>query len=342
MRCVIGFIALALFCSLPAPIFGQGIIEDGNANFEWTGGANGIGNFEPNSDTDHVYQMWWFYRVEGATFESPFPWPPNDQNYAGNVATITESLASFDAVLVNTIFDGAGEAATLTSEMTVTNTTADPITLHLFNYLDADVGGSSTGESALLVSGDPTYMQAQDGTNLQYIRYRGEGSVAYQVTNFATLRGLLQDGAITNLDNSGLPFGPGDYTGGYQWTLDLLPGESTTICANYGVNTDAPECGPLPPADPDFIRGDFDGDGMFVGLIDALAALNFQFGSGDPPLCAEASDADGDGTFVGLIDALYMLAHQFQSGPPPPAPYPTCGQDPDPAGSLGCDVNACP
>ncbi len=93
---------------------------------------------------------------------------------------------------------------------------------------------------------------------------------------------------------------------------------------------------------PNFIRGDFDGDGSFSGLVDALASLNFQFGGGDPAPCTEASDADGDGSYSGLVDSLYTLAHQFAGGPPPPAPYPLCGTDPDPATSLGCDVSTCP
>ena len=90
------------------------------------------------------------------------------------------------------------------------------------------------------------------------------------------------------------------------------------------------------PPPTEFIRGDFDGDGTFNGLIDAVAFLDFQFQGGKPAPCTEASDADGDGTYNGLIDSLHTLNHQFQSGPPPAATYPNCGVDPDPVGSLGC------
>lgn len=92
----------------------------------------------------------------------------------------------------------------------------------------------------------------------------------------------------------------------------------------------------------DFVRGDFDGDGEFNGLIDALASLSFQFQAGAPAPCTEASDADGSGDYNGLVDVLFTLAHQFQGGAPPPAPYPLCGADPDPQTSLGCGANACP
>lgn len=87
---------------------------------------------------------------------------------------------------------------------------------------------------------------------------------------------------------------------------------------------------------PEFKRGDADGDGMFVGLIDTLFILAFQFQGGPPPPCAEAADADGDDVIIGLIDGLYLLAFQFAGGPPPPPPGPVnCGEDDNYL--LGCD-----
>lgn len=95
------------------------------------------------------------------------------------------------------------------------------------------------------------------------------------------------------------------------------------------------------PTAPTFIRGDVDGDGQFVGLVDALYALVFQFQNGPVPPCFEAADVNDDGSFSGLVDAIYILAFQFQGGPQPPSPSPpNCGVDPDAPG-LGC-VNSCP
>lgn len=93
---------------------------------------------------------------------------------------------------------------------------------------------------------------------------------------------------------------------------------------------------------PAFIRGDFDGDGLFDGLVDGVASLSFQFLGGASAPCLEAADSDGNGVFHGLVDSLHTLGHQFQGGPPPPAPYPDCGIDPDPATSLGCPDSTCP
>ena len=53
-------------------------------------------------------------------------------------------------------------------------------------------------------------------------------------------------------------------------------------------------------------------------------------------------DSDGDGIFSALVDGLHLLTFGFLGGPPPPAPYPSCGSDPELATSLGCDVSTCP
>ena len=89
-----------------------------------------------------------------------------------------------------------------------------------------------------------------------------------------------------------------------------------------------------------FIRGDADGNGIFAGLVDALTILEFGFLNGPEPPCLEATDADGDGIFNALSDATHILEHNFLFLAPPPAPYPACGFDPDPAGSLGCNAHS--
>ena len=161
------------------------------------------------------------------------------------------------------------------------------------------------------------------------------------VEQFSLLLGLLNDDDVTDFDNIGLPFGPADFTGAYQWTLNLAPGASQTLFVGVGVNTAAPASGPPPPP-ADFIRGDSDGDGVLIGLSDSLYVLFFQFVSGSPPPpCMEAADIDGDGSFSGLLEAVYLLTHVFAMGPPPPQPYPECGPDPAPATSLGCVSNGC-
>ena len=84
-----------------------------------------------------------------------------------------------------------------------------------------------------------------------------------------------------------------------------------------------------------FIRGDANGDGNVVGLVDGVFILNYQFTNGASiPPCLEAIDVNDDGSFNGLLDAAHLLNFFFTGGPAPAAPYPACGSDLDDA--LGC------
>ena len=90
-----------------------------------------------------------------------------------------------------------------------------------------------------------------------------------------------------------------------------------------------------PPVE-NFLRGDANGDGVVIGIVDAIGILSHGF-FGDPVPCLEALDVNNDGVFFVLTDAIYLLNHSFGDSPPPSAPYPECGTDPDAASSLGCE-----
>ena len=112
-------------------------------------------------------------------------------------------------------------------------------------------------------------------------------------------------------------------------------GNLTFLCSGM---TEVPNVIPCPT--DEFIRGDVDSNGAFVGLVDGLFLLNYQFAGGDTPPCLKAADADGNGAVVGLVDALYILNFQFAGGPAPLAPYPLCGGD---MSTVTClDPGPCP
>ncbi len=77
-----------------------------------------------------------------------------------------------------------------------------------------------------------------------------------------------------------------------------------------------------------FFRGDVNGNGETMALLDAIAVLSWQFGTGEDPPCLDAADVDDDGTVTAILEALYLLQWQFTGGPAPPAPGPAaCGLD---------------
>lgn len=336
------FLGVILF-GFAAPAHGQGELADGNARFEYNDGFNGSADLQPEGigGSDHLFAIWWWFRIDGAPNETILPFPPAG-SYAGSAHIVTYSQPQFDATLLTILEDNVvADTCTLTHELTVTNTTSDPLTINFFSYLDADVSGDAGNDSAAVVGGNPTIIQINDEVS-GFVQFRGVDSETYHVEQFSELLGLLNDGEVTDFDNLGLPFGPADFTGSYQWVLDLQPGESQSLFVGVGVNTTAPASGGPPPAPADFIRGDVDGDGVLIGLADSLYVLFFQFVSGSPPPpCMEAADVDGNGTFSGLLEGLYLLTQVFAMGPPPPPPYPRCGPDPDPATSLGCVLSGC-
>jgi hypothetical protein len=90
----------------------------------------------------------------------------------------------------------------------------------------------------------------------------------------------------------------------------------------------------LVEADPTFIRGDANSDGV-ADISDAVAILGYLFlGTAAPP-CLDAADSNDSGD-VDLSDASSLLNHLFLGAPPPPAPYPWPGTDPTPDALSGC------
>ncbi len=85
----------------------------------------------------------------------------------------------------------------------------------------------------------------------------------------------------------------------------------------------------------DFRRGDADGDGTVVPIVDAHRTLHALFVGGAPaPACFDAADVNDDGVF-NIADSIYLLSAGFLgTGFIAPGPD-VCGPDPTPDG-LDC------
>lgn len=350
-----------------APIFGQGIIEavpepcpatgtPVNAQYEYLNLATvrGIADFRPSGagTTDHLFQGWWYYRVAGFGNESPFPWvpAPASQSYTSGSAGVPHGIVAISETLVGGFlfdseqrlilrdFSGAGQSAYYTDSMTITNVDVFPLIIDVFHYLDVDVLGSGTGDTAVAAPSLDliTIMDSGD-----IIEYRACNPSCYRIDTFPAIRDDLDDPLTDDFlctPPPGLQLGPTDITAGYQWSLTIPPGGSATVCANVAFNMAAP----TPECCQTFFRCDCDGDGFLNCLADAIYCLEWLFGlpMACAPPCHEAADADRSGG-VTLGDILYCLDHCFGPGPPPSAPYPACGIDPDFPGTLGCGPTGC-
>ena len=211
-----------------------GVITSGTATFS-TGAssydASPAADLQFPGTTDHLFEIGWWYRLSGATAESTFG-TPTSETPAGNVQTVrwdtigATGLASLiSADLVQTLTQ-SGTTATLNNLLTLTNTDINgrDIVLDLFHMIDVDLqqtisDDSATGGLAGITVTDPS------GTTLLYAALTPS---FYLVRPFGAndIGAVLSDGVATNFDNSGLPFGPGDFTAGYQWTTITLPFDS--------------------------------------------------------------------------------------------------------------------
>ncbi|MGE3166741.1 MAG: proprotein convertase P-domain-containing protein [Planctomycetota bacterium] len=114
-----------------------------------------------------------------------------------------------------------------------------------------------------------------------------------------------------------------------SWEFGGYTGNAVGLAAEY-LSALGGVAGP-----PNFVRGNVNADNS-INLLDAVTMLSYLFipGSTVPP-CLDAADVNDGGT-VNLLDAVNLLSYLFiPMSPPPAAPFPNCGQDPNPD-NLGC------
>jgi hypothetical protein len=237
---------------------GIGTFQNGALPTSIIGAGSSGANFRPGgltSTPDHSFASWWWFRGPGDTREFTFG---NGSSGSLTVSGVTvgtndgsSSIGGYDFTVTNAaysflsnqrweIFNPSNTAGTnvqVVATNTITNTGNSTETFSMFFYQDFDIGGTAGGDSAVLLN--PNYMRITDGTTGDFVDWLGIGANAYQVTAFATLRGSLADAGITNLNNTGLPFGPGDFTGGFQWDITLGAGQSIVLASAFTLNGEA-------------------------------------------------------------------------------------------------------
>ena len=228
--------------------------------------AGGLGDYKSLGGTapDHMFQNWWWYRTGTDTREFALSNLTAFEQPQANTVSLTYEESGLRYEINYTLTDAGDNQAVVVAQLTIANTTSTPITLNLFNYSDFDMDGSLGGDQAELVR--PDYMRVYE-TNTAHI-VAAETPFAWQIGAFPSVRNLLTDTDIDNLNNSGSPFGPGDFTGAFQWQFTLRDGESRSTAIALTINVEPPSCQPH--------SGDVTGEGC-VDDADLLQVL-FAFG----------------------------------------------------------------
>lgn len=208
------------------------------------GGASFSADLPNQSDV--LFALWHYYRVDGMTREIPFKDVRTQclgTSYGPDTMTLlwpdVDNRGQFSARLVVRVSSTGSDAGCVSSAMTITNTSASPLTFDLFTYADIDLCGAG-GNLAAAVSGDGRQQRVDDPScPASNVVFRGTLADRWEVASYPTIQVRLLDDNLDDLANSGLPFGPGDFSGALQWADRVIaPGQSltfeSTLCHNEG------------------------------------------------------------------------------------------------------------
>lgn len=244
------WIAGAILWFLLVPLFAQTntfTLTSGSATYRVTGilPASRLSTGAWSADfligaTDHLFQNGWWFRVNDSTREFAVSTQSSFIQPAPNRVIVTfrepEGIQyRFDYVLTGTATSGL-----LRIRGTITNVSAVQRTVDTFHYHDFDVNGSAGGDTCVSVA--PTWHRQTDPSpspTVAEVIASPNGLIGWQIGAFATVRTLLTDADIDNLNNSGSPF-TGDATGAFQWRHVLNPGQGVEISVQKGVNMPPP------------------------------------------------------------------------------------------------------
>jgi hypothetical protein len=233
------------------------VITDGAARFalntenDFTGGAFKPADFQPEgaSGVDHLFENFWSYNAEGLSQNAFFTF--GTPNVSGNTATIP--ITALNQFLTGTITlsvqHGArtGEA-TVTQSLAIMNSgTTTSNNWRLFYYGDFDVDGNASSNTATLLDADTIRVQHTGSPTVLDVTAQDPIS-AYEVGTYSTMRDTLMGFPAHTLTNTGLPFGPGNYTGAYEWDFTLPAGQTETRSITFSVIVPEPACLVLIPA----------------------------------------------------------------------------------------------
>ena len=248
LACVLGFVAVLLAAGAA---HAQETINDGPASFSlgadhFIDASADLTGVSATLTSDFLFAEGWWYRVAGDEAETFLP-EPDGQDFAGTTATLTwsdiDGRGLFRAVETITISNTGGPSGRVTLSLAITNLSdGDPLAIDVFHMADIDVAGSLDDTAVLKAGG---VIGITDGAN--GAEYFAPDSSAFLVTPSGDtgVSSVLFNAAADDFTNTGLPFGPGDVTAGFQWKAgEIAPSGTQKFTAVIAANTTAIPGGP--------------------------------------------------------------------------------------------------
>lgn len=245
------FAALALIAVSPA--LAQGTISLGDVQFVRTASswdsspaADLRGVSLPLTD-DHLYEFGWWFRIAGDTQETPFP-VPDSQSYLADQSELTWNNVGGRSLFWAREHAGISSLsgdpnARVYVWLEIMNLSAvNPLTLEIFNLADFDLQPTPSNDTASLVEWTPLGILELDDAGSGFAQYSARRSVGWPIHYLVRPYGVtdvgaeLSDAAVTNFDDSGTPFGPGDFTAGWQFSITVAPSATAYATVYLDVN----------------------------------------------------------------------------------------------------------
>jgi hypothetical protein len=202
-------------------------VSNGNASIAVDpGSVFGLSSYTVDG-TEQIFEEWFWFRRSGDLYEQPL----NNLSLtsaaaAGNQIQLSFAGDNLGVRLGYQLFGGTPGSDTAGLRETVVLQNPSNTALQLAWFMEADFDLDAFGGSDVIAGGLNGILQTDGHTTLAVSSSLTPS--AFQAAPFPDLFLSLSDFSITNLDNSGIPFGPGDGTFAYQWNLSIPPNSSLT------------------------------------------------------------------------------------------------------------------
>ena len=131
--------------------------------------------------------------------------------------------------------------------MSITNLSdVNPLVISLFHGVDFDVNATAGTDNATLLNANNHIRITDTTAGAAEHKAHNPPADAFLVRPFAATTdvfGLLGDTAVSNFDNTALPTSNFDYTGAFQWNLNIPA--SGTASVSVALNGNAPPTTPV-------------------------------------------------------------------------------------------------
>ena len=223
----------------------------------WTYSENisqqGLGDFKDTSNTDHMFQNWWWYRTNLDSAEKPLRTLVTMTSGGPNNVQLVfrEDAGSLpNALLIRLNYMLTGVSANTAyvniawSVQHIYGQLPQPITVDFFAYSDFDLNGTPGGDTAFPPL--PVHVLYNEGGTVVDVIASHDHLQGYDIDSYPNLLSLLNDGTVYNV--SGLGGGTGDMTNVFQWRATIGLGQelSGSLTKVLTLNTPPPP-GPVIP-----------------------------------------------------------------------------------------------